>query len=159
MVVGIEYPWLTVKCKKCKSFGHLDYVCTKIERQVWIPRIQKVMPKILTNKAIKVKVVLPSIIVEKDKWNEVRSTRRTPISKQIECDSQGHWTNSFQLLARVDGSFKSGGVRESGDISNSLPNVIEHALGEESAKLLLAKGENKMGDDDEVLMIGFSPTV
>jgi hypothetical protein len=52
-----------------------------------------------------------SIMVEKNKWNEVISTRRTPISKQIERDSQGHWTNSFQLLARVDGNFKLGRVR------------------------------------------------
>jgi hypothetical protein len=27
-VVGIEYPWLPVKCKKCKSFGQLNYACT-----------------------------------------------------------------------------------------------------------------------------------
>jgi hypothetical protein len=25
VVVGIEYPWLPVKCKKWKSFGHLAY--------------------------------------------------------------------------------------------------------------------------------------
>ena len=27
-VVGIEYPWLPIKCKKCKSFGQLNYACT-----------------------------------------------------------------------------------------------------------------------------------
>jgi hypothetical protein len=72
--------------------------------------------------------VLPSSVAGKDKWNEVRSTRKTPISKQIEHDSQGHWTNSFQLLARVDGNFKPGRVRESVDVSNSLQNA-KHALG------------------------------
>jgi hypothetical protein len=159
VVVGIEYPWVPVKSKKCKSFGHLDFVCPKIERQVWIPRNQNVMPKNVPNKAIEPKTVFPSIMAEKDKWNEVRSTRRTPISKQIEHNSHGHWTNSFQLLARADGNVKSGRVRELDDASNSLQDVIEHALGEESEKLLLAKGKNKMGDDKEVLMRGFSLTV
>jgi hypothetical protein len=156
VVVGIEYPWLPVKCKKCKkckSFGHLDFVCPKVERQVWIPRNQKIMPKAVEPKTF------PSIMAEKDEWNEVRSARRTPISKQIEHKSHGHWTNSFQLLARADGNIKSGRVRELDDASNSLQDVIEHALGEESEKLLLAKGKNKMGDDEEVLMRGFSPTV
>jgi hypothetical protein len=153
VVVGIEYPRLPVKCKKCKSFRHLDFVCPKVERQVWIPRNQKIMPKAVEPK------IFPSIMAEKDKWNEVRSARRTPISKQIEHKSHGHWTNSFQLLVRADGNIKSGRVRELDDASNSLQDVIEHALGEESEKLLLAKGKNKMGDDEEVLMRGFSPTV
>jgi hypothetical protein len=38
VVVGVEYPWLPVKCKKCKSFGHLTFSCTKVEKQVWVPR-------------------------------------------------------------------------------------------------------------------------
>ena len=28
VVVGIEFPWLPVKCKKCKSFSQLTYACT-----------------------------------------------------------------------------------------------------------------------------------
>ena len=32
VVVGIEYPWLPVKCKKCKSFGHLSHACSKVEK-------------------------------------------------------------------------------------------------------------------------------
>lgn len=38
IVVGIEYPWLPIKYKKCKSFGHLAYACTKVEKQVWLPK-------------------------------------------------------------------------------------------------------------------------
>ena len=38
-------------------------------------------------------------------------------------------------------------------IFHSLQNVIEHALGEESAKLLLGKGKNKIGDDEEVFLL------
>lgn len=38
VIVGIEYPWLPLKCKKCKSFGHASFACTKIEKVVWIPR-------------------------------------------------------------------------------------------------------------------------
>ena len=36
--VGIEYPWLPVKCKKCKAFGHLTHTSTKIEKQIWLPK-------------------------------------------------------------------------------------------------------------------------
>jgi hypothetical protein len=31
VAIGFEYPWLLVKCKKCKAFGHLAHTCTKIE--------------------------------------------------------------------------------------------------------------------------------
>jgi phage FluMu protein Com len=32
VVVGIEYPWIPIKCMKCKSFGHLAHTCTKVEK-------------------------------------------------------------------------------------------------------------------------------
>jgi hypothetical protein len=32
VIVGVEYPWIPVKCKKCKTFGHLAHTCTKIEK-------------------------------------------------------------------------------------------------------------------------------
>jgi hypothetical protein len=38
VAVGIEYPWLPVKCKKCKAFGHLAHTSTKIEKQIWLPK-------------------------------------------------------------------------------------------------------------------------
>jgi hypothetical protein len=38
VVVGIEYPWLHVKCKKSWSFGHLSHSCTEVEKKVWIPK-------------------------------------------------------------------------------------------------------------------------
>jgi hypothetical protein len=38
VAVGIEYPLLPVKCKKCKAFGHLAHTCTKIEKQIWVPK-------------------------------------------------------------------------------------------------------------------------
>jgi hypothetical protein len=31
--VGIEYPWLPIKCKKCHNFGHATHTCTKLRRQ------------------------------------------------------------------------------------------------------------------------------
>jgi hypothetical protein len=165
VVVGIEYPWLPVKCKKCRSFGHLTYACTKIEKQVWVPRrsepVQQDLPKhngFVAKKVTDVMIVTPGIVA-KDQWNEVKSTRKTPIFEPSVHDNQRHWTNSFHLLARADGNFESGKVRGSGDVSNSLQNVIEHALNEESVNLLLSKGKGKMGEDEEVLMRGFSPTI
>jgi hypothetical protein len=49
-------------------------------------------------------------------------------------------------------------VRGSSAISNSLQKVIEHALSEESKSFLLNKGKGNIGEDEEVLMRGFSPT-
>jgi hypothetical protein len=69
-----------------------------------------------------------------------------------------HWTNSFHLLARADGKFESGKARGSGAFSNSLQKVIENALSEENESFLINKGKGKMGEDEEVLMRGFSPT-
>ena len=69
-----------------------------------------------------------------------------------------HWTNSFHLLARADGKIESGKLRGSGAFSHSLQEVIENALFEENESLLINKGKGKMGEDEEVLMRGFSPT-
>ena len=73
-------------------------------------------------------------------------------------DSQRHWTNSFHLLARANGRYESGEVKGSGPKSQSLQQVIEYALNEESANVLKDKGKDKMGEDKEILMRGFSPT-
>jgi hypothetical protein len=79
VVVGVEYPWLPIKCKKCKSFGHLNYSCTKIEKQVWVPRrhepIQKELPtqKVsVTNKANRAgNVNLGSVVRINGMWSKV----------------------------------------------------------------------------------------
>jgi hypothetical protein len=38
VVVGIEYPWIPLKCKKCKTFGHASHTCNRVEKSVWIPK-------------------------------------------------------------------------------------------------------------------------
>jgi hypothetical protein len=98
----------------------------------------------MVEKVAELKNVVPDAVNE-PKWNVVRA-KKTPTSKNTINDSQSHWTNSFHLLARADGNFKSG-VRGS-DTFSSLQNVIEFALVEESAKV---KGKG--------LMISFSPTL
>ena len=146
VVVGIEYPWFPVKCKKCKMFDLLSLTCTKVEKQVWLPK--KVEPVKNSNvgplveKVAELKNVVPDIVT-KPKWNVVRA-KKTHASKNTVSDSQSHWTNSFHLLARVDGNFKSR-VRGSNSFS-SLQNVIEFALVKESAKV---KGKGKVGEEEE----------
>jgi ribosomal protein S24E len=88
----------------------------------------------------------------------VKSAKRNSISKPIICDSQKHWTNSFHLLARADGRFESVFVKDSSIVTNSIQQVIEQALNEESENILLAKGKGKIGEDEEVLMRGLFPT-
>jgi hypothetical protein len=159
VVVGIEYPWLPIKCNKCKSFGHLTHSCTKIEKQIWVPRRPEPIQKDSVVKTDEARSVNTSSIY-KDQWNEVKSTRRTPISKPITRDNKKHWTNSFHLLARADGRFESGFVKDTGVVTNSIQQVIEQAMNEESENILLGKGKGKgkMGEEEEVLMRGFSPT-
>ncbi|XP_059436754.1 uncharacterized protein LOC132169808 [Corylus avellana] len=146
VVVGIEYPWLPVKCKKCKLFGHLSHTCTKVEKQVWLPKntepVQNLNAGLVVEKVAELKNDGPNLGAE-PKWNVVRA-KKTPVSKPTVKDNQSNWTNSFHLLARADGNFKSG-VRGS-DTFSSLQNVIESAMVEESAKI---KGKGKMGEEEE----------
>jgi hypothetical protein len=84
VTVGIEYPWLHVKCKKCKTFGHFAHTCTRIEKQVWIPcksdHVQKDLPT-QDRKVAVVKIATALRFIVKDQWTEVRFARRTPVSK------------------------------------------------------------------------------
>jgi hypothetical protein len=146
VVVGIEYPWLPVKCKKCKSFGHLSHACSKVDKQVWLPK----KPETVQN--LNVESVVEKAVTE-PKWNVVRASRKTPSSKVNV--SQKHWSNSFHLLARADGRHESGEVRGSGTFS-SIQRALETALADENAKV---KGKGQMGDEEEVLRRGFSPTL
>ena len=62
------------------------------------------------------------------------------------------------MLTRADGRFEYGFVKDSGLVTNSIQQVNEQALNEDRENILLAKGKEKMGEDEEVLMRGFSPT-
>ena len=157
VVVGIEYPWIPVKCHKCKSFCHLTHTCTKIEKQVWIPKksVPVIHPQvdIGTKKGSEINMKAGSRIVDKEQWSVVKSAMKTPMSK-ISARENYHWTNSFHLLARVDGRCGPGEVRDSGPKSQSLQEAIEFALNEENTK---NKGKGKLREE-EILMRGFSPT-
>jgi hypothetical protein len=36
--IGVQYPWLPLKCTLCKGFGHAVSACSKKEKQKWIPK-------------------------------------------------------------------------------------------------------------------------
>jgi hypothetical protein len=161
VIVGVEYPWIPVKCKKCKTFGHLAHTCTKIEKQVWI---QKRNAHVFhnqegsgTKKGSEVNVETIPSVVDREQWKIVKSARKTPVTKPTVMDSQRHWTNSFHLLARADGRYESGEVIGLDPKPQSLQRVIENALNKESENVLRDKGKGKMGEDEEILMRGFSP--
>jgi hypothetical protein len=155
-VVGIEYPWLPVKCKKCRSFGHLSHSCTKVEKQVWIPKKTEQKKFAVNNgymvrKVTAAKSATPSV-VDVDQWKVVRSAKRTLVANNIVRDSQKHWTNSFHLLARANGEVMRGVAGFS-----SIQDGFENALNEECVNQLKDKGKSKMEREEEVLMRGFSP--
>jgi hypothetical protein len=93
VVVGIEYPWLPVKCKKCKTFGHPSHACTKVEKQVWLPKKPEPVQNLHVDPMVEK-------VVNEPKWNVARASRKTPSSKVNV--SQKHWSNSFHLLVRAD---------------------------------------------------------
>jgi hypothetical protein len=82
-----------------------------------------------------------------------KKKKNTPALKNNIKDSKSHWINSFHCLARANGNIKSGFI----ELENfsSLQNGVESALGEESTKV---KGKGKMGEEEEILMRGSSPS-
>lgn len=157
VIVGIEYPWIPVKCNKCKLFGHAAHACTKVEKVVWIPRRPAPIQKDLVKQvlATQEKTVGPSVAVNSgvQPWTVVRSHKKTPASKPPVSGSNSKWANSFHLLARVDDmNCQEGEVHR----------FSKSALGVESALDIpksLDKGKGILGDDVEILMRGFSPTI
>jgi hypothetical protein len=96
------------------------------------------------------KLSLSGMLLEPKK----KKKKNTPALKNNIKDSKSHWINSFHCLARVNGNIKSSFI----ELENfsSLQNGVESALGEESTKV---KGKGKMGEEEEILMRGFSPSL
>lgn len=84
ITVGIEYPWLPTKCKKCRTFGHATYACTKIEKQVRITRKPEQKKGEIPSKVIitEKRDISPTSDDVQKVWTEVRS-KRTPGLKAI----------------------------------------------------------------------------
>ena len=38
IIVGIEYPWIPIKCSKCKAFGHSKHACLREGKKLWWPK-------------------------------------------------------------------------------------------------------------------------
>jgi hypothetical protein len=38
IIVGIEYPWIPIKCPKCKAFGHSKHACLRKGKKLWWPK-------------------------------------------------------------------------------------------------------------------------
>jgi hypothetical protein len=94
VAVGIEYPWLPVKCKKCKAFGHLAHTCTKIEKQIWLPK--RIDPAHSKQVGFEIKKVnemkkgdMPNA-VNSEQWKVVRPSRKFSTSKLSAKDSRRH---------------------------------------------------------------------
>jgi hypothetical protein len=58
--VGVEYPWIPLKFKNCKSFGNAVHACPKVEKKVWMPKNREV-PKLV----VKGKVNMINIFILK----------------------------------------------------------------------------------------------
>lgn len=81
-------------------------------------------------------------------------SKKTPQSRAPIVDNSKHWTNSFQLLARVDGrKLNNSEIRKSNE-------ALQQLLDEEmnlGSSCPVDKGNEKLEEEEERLMRGFSP--
>jgi hypothetical protein len=117
--IGVEYPWLPIKCNKCSIFGHATHTCPKTKKAIWVPRKKEPTKQEVVKKAY-VKESFGG--VDKpgpsgmEKWTVVNHAKKTPKTRPIAVDNSVHWTNSFQLLARVEGlKFDDTEIRKSNE--------------------------------------------
>jgi len=137
---------LPIKCKKCHNFGHATHTCTKIEKAVWVPKKEPARAQPAVDKVASLGTV------KGDTWNVVSRDKKTPKTRAHIVDNSKHWTNSFQLLARVDGrTFDNTEIRKSNDALKQLLDA------EMEPGPLVDKGKGKLEEDEEMLMRGFSP--
>jgi hypothetical protein len=88
-----------------------------------------------------------------NQWNVVSRSKKTPKSRHAIVDNSKHWTNSFQLLARVDGKqFDDCEIWKSNEI---LQKLLDEEMNPSPSELV-DKGKGKM-EEEERLMRGFSP--
>ena len=78
--IKVEYSWIPVQCKNCKSFGHAAYSCSKVEKKIWVPKAPTTKNQVVE---VKVKGVIPS--VQSKEWKEI-STPRTRQHKEGDMD-------------------------------------------------------------------------
>jgi hypothetical protein len=88
--VGVGYPWLPPKCFTCGHFGHATYACAKKEKQVWIPKNPKNVPKKKSSPAVK------PVVFDKAIKRPVGGDN----TKRI---SNGLWvSNTFESIGNLD---------------------------------------------------------
>jgi hypothetical protein len=101
--IGIEYPWIPIRCKNCSLFGHATHTCTKIEKPLWFSRKQEPVevPRNFPNRVEQVRRHIDPGVSKGNHWTVVKS-RKTP-KKIVDLDNSHHWSNSFQLIASAGG--------------------------------------------------------
>jgi hypothetical protein len=152
--VGIEYPWLPIKCKKCNTFGHATHTCTKIEKAVWLPRRKEPaqtgpVPKVQARAAPK---VLPKSggndkpgSSSADQLTVVSRFKRTPKSRNTAVDNSKHWTNSFQLLAQAKGKkYDDSEIRKSNE---ALQLLLDEEM-DRTPSCPVDKGKGKLEEEE-----------
>jgi hypothetical protein len=172
--IGVEYPWIPVQCKNCKSFGHAAYSCYKVEKKIWVPKA----PTTKNQKVeMKVQGVIP--LVHNNEWKEI-SAPRTRKHKEGDMDgssssrgSPGNqvlinntnkkvWSNSFEALRnKEDVEFEEGEIKSNRIAINAIQKIIGDVLNKEYPKLKLKtlKGEGQVDEENDHEGRGFSPTI
>jgi hypothetical protein len=69
--IGVEYPWIPIQCKNCKSFGHAAYSCFKVEKKIWVPKARTTKDQVVE---VKVQGVISS--AHSNEWKEISAPRK-----------------------------------------------------------------------------------
>jgi hypothetical protein len=89
-----------------------------------------------------------------DQWTVVSRLKRTPKTRNTSVDNSKHWTNSFQLLARVEG--RTYDNNEIGKSNEAFKILLDEEM-DNAPSNFVDKGKTKMEEEEERLMRGFSP--
>jgi len=90
----------------------------------------------------------------KDQWTVVNRSKKTPKSRIPIVDNSQHWTNSFQLLGKVDGfKHNDSEIRKSNEALLRLLDEEE----DPGPSCALDKGKGQLVDEVEDGLRGFSP--
>jgi hypothetical protein len=173
--IAVEYPWIPVQCKNCKSFGHAIYSCPKVEKKVWVPKACVLLKQAdkennqvgrhnFKTKASKGVSQVGEVVHQptpgktKDVLLAVENSPAVVIQGNQNTKA---WPNSFEVMRNKKAVKLEGReIQKSRMAITAIQKIIEDALYEEHSRLkvIQSKGKEPEEKEDGHQGRGFSPS-